>query len=219
MAGGLKVKVSDPSDAWVKAMKDKYKPIARAATAAMTQVANNIKAEGRANIIAAGFSKKWANAFRVNVYPKGQVSANAAALVYHKIPYADAFETGAMIQGSPFLWLPLPDAPKGRGNRRISAGEYRKEIGHPLYSIKRPSGKAPLLGAVIRATNARFQKGISKAQLKRGRNPHGKGVERLVPLYIGVPKVEISQKFHLRSITAANAAKLAAYYYRNFLDE
>ncbi|RWB85912.1 MAG: hypothetical protein EOQ52_20385 [Mesorhizobium sp.] len=219
MAGNLRFKVSDPSEAWVKAMRDKYKPIARAATKAMNQVADNIKAQGRANIMAAGFSKKWANAFRVNVYPKGRVSADAAALVYHKIPYADVFETGAMIRGSPFLWLPLPDAPKGRGNRRIPAGEYRKEIGHPLYSIKRPSGKPPLLGAVIRATKARFQKGISRAQLKRGRNPHGKGVERLVPLYIGIPAVEIGQKFRLRSITAANASKLAAYYYRNFLDE
>lgn len=215
---GLHIKVSDPSDAWVKAMRDKYKPIAKAATRAMTQVADNIKAQGRANIVAAGFSKRWANAFRVNVYPKGQFSAEPAALVYHKVPYADVFETGAMIQGSPFLWLPLPDAPKGRGNRRISAGEYRKEIGHPLYSIKRP-GKAPLLGAVIRATKARFQKGVSRSQLKRGRNPHGRGEERLVPLYIGVPKVEIGQKFHLRSITAANAKNLAVYYYRNFIDE
>lgn len=218
MASSLRVKVSDPSDAWVKAMRDKYKPVAKAATKAVTQVADNIKAQGRANILAAGFSKKWANAFRVNVYPKGRISADAAALVYHKVPYADDFETGALIQGSPFLWLPLPDAPKGKGNRRISAGEYRREIGHPLYSIKRP-GKAPLLGAVIRATKARFQKGISRAQLKRGRNPHGKGVERLVPLYIGIPKVEIGQKFQLRAITRANAENLAAYYYRNFIDE
>ena len=219
MAGSLKIKVSDPSDAWVKAMKDKYKPIARAATLAMRQVGDNIKAQGRASIVAAGFSIRWANAFRVIVYPVGQYSAEPAALVYHKVPYADVFETGAMIKGSPFLWLPLPDAPKGRGNRRISAGEYRKEIGHPLYSIKRPAGKAPLLGAVIRSTNARFQKGISRAQLKRGRNPNGRGVERLVPLYIGVPLVEINQKFHLRSFTAANAKNIAAYYSRNYLAE
>lgn len=215
---GLSFKVSDPSDAWTKAMRDKYKPIAKAATMAMTQVANNIKADGRANIIGAGFSKRWANAFRVNVYPKGQNSANAAALVYHKIPYADLFETGGMIGGSPLLWLPLPNAPKGRGGRRISASEYRKEIGHPLYSIKRP-GKPPLLGANIRSTASRSQKGVSRSQLKRGRNPNGRGTVRLVPLYVGVPKVDIGQKFHLRAITAANASKLAAYYYRNFIDE
>lgn len=215
---GLSIKVDDPSDIWIKAMRSKYKPIAKAATLAMTQVANNIKAEGRANIVSAGFSKRWANAFRVNVYPKGQASASAAALVYHKIPYADLFETGGMIGGSPFLWLPLPDAPKGRGGRRISAGEYRKEIGHPLYSIKRP-GKPPLLGANIRSTAARSQKGISRSQLKRGRNPNGRGTVRLIPLYIGVPKVDIKQKFHLRAITSANAAKIAAYYYRNFIDE
>ncbi|TIN09779.1 DUF6441 family protein [Mesorhizobium sp.] len=218
MAGNLRITVSDPSDAWVKAMRDKYKPIAKAATKAMNQVADNIKAQGRADIIAAGFSRRWANAFRVNVYPKGQVSAEAAALVYHKVPYADVFETGAVIQGSPFLWLPLPDAPKGRGGRRISASEYRKQIGHPLYAIKRP-GKPPLLGANIRSTASRSQKGVSLSQLKRGRNPNGRGTVRLVPLYIGVPKVDIKQKFHLRSIITANASKLAAYYYRNFLDE
>ncbi|RWO35916.1 MAG: hypothetical protein EOS11_33290 [Mesorhizobium sp.] len=218
MAGSLRLKVSDPSDAWTKAMRDKYKPVARAATKAMTQVADNIKAQGRADIMGAGFSRRWANAFRANVYPKGRDSASAAVLIYHKIPYADIFELGGTIEGSPFLWLPLPDAPRGRGGRRISASEYRKEIGHPLYSIKRP-GKPPLLGANIRSTASRSQKGVSRSQLKRGRNPSGRGTVRLVPLYIGVPKAEIGQKFHLRAITAANAAKLAAYYYRNFIDE
>ncbi|RWC25916.1 MAG: hypothetical protein EOS27_27070 [Mesorhizobium sp.] len=218
MAGSLRVEVSDPSDAWIKAMRDKYKPIAKAATMAMNQVADNIKTQGRANIVGAGFSKRWANAFRVNVYPKGKNSANAAALVYHKIPYADLFETGGMVEGSPFLWLPLPDAPKGRGGRRISASEYRKEIGHPLYAIKRP-GKPPLLGANIRSTASRSQKGVSRSQLKRGRNPNGRGTVRLVPLYVGVPKVDIKQKFHLRAITATNAKNLAVYYYRHFLDE
>ncbi|RUU08345.1 hypothetical protein EOD10_28810 [Mesorhizobium sp. M7A.T.Ca.TU.009.01.3.2] len=75
------------------------------------------------------------------------------------------------------------------------------------------------MAANIRATGPRSQKGVSRSQLKRGRNPNGRGTVRLVPLYVGVPKVDIGQKFHLRAITAANASKLAAYYYRAFLDE
>ncbi|TIN36851.1 MAG: hypothetical protein E5Y10_22245 [Mesorhizobium sp.] len=219
MAGKLRITVSDPSDAWVKAMRDRYKPIAKAATRAVIQVADGIKAEGRADIISAGFSRRWANAFRVNVYPKGGVvSVDAAALVYHKVPYADVFETGARIAGSPYLWLPLPDAPRGRGGARIPASQYRLRVGHPLYAIKRP-GKAPLLGANIKSTAARSQKGVSLSQLKRGRNPGGRGTVRMVPLYVGVRQVDIKQKFHLRAITAANASKLAAFYYRSFLDE
>jgi len=191
-------------------MKD---PIAVAGTGAITEAGDIIKREGRSDIAAAGFSKKWQNALRVNVYPKRKYSIDAAALIYHKIVYAGVFEEGATIGGKPFLWLPLRDAPMGRGGRRIKPSDYRAKVGHPLYSIKR-EGKPPLLGAYIRTTDTRA-KGISLSQLKRGRNPNGRGREVLVPLYIGVPRVDIKQKFHIRDIVARVSGQLGALYLKN----
>ncbi|RWQ12332.1 DUF6441 family protein [Mesorhizobium sp.] len=189
-------------------------PIGFAGTAAIAEAADIIKREGRRDIAAAGFSKRWQNALRVNLYPKRGASMNAAAVIYHKIQYAGVFEEGATIVGKPLLWLPLPDAPKGRGGASIRPSEYRARIGHPLYSIRRP-GKAPLLGANIRVTKARSQKGISLSQLKRGRNPGGKGEVRLVPLYIGVPRVNIRDRFSIREITERAAARLGDLYLKH----
>lgn len=220
MAGTLRIKVSDPSDAWVKAMKGKYKPIAKAATKAMTQVATNIKIQGRANIVAAGFSRNWANSFRADAYPSGgRVSADAAAMVRHKIDYADIFETGGIIHGNPTLWLPLPTTPKRIGRKRVTPSLYISQIG-PLFPIRRP-GKPPLLAARM-GVSARARKTgklgkITNAKLRKGAS--GSGPRVAVPLFVGIRQVDIDQKFHLRAITKANAAKLAAYYYRNFLDE
>ncbi|TGQ69515.1 hypothetical protein EN829_015055 [Mesorhizobium sp. M00.F.Ca.ET.186.01.1.1] len=189
-------------------------PIALAGTEAIAEAADIVKREGRQDIASAGFSKRWQNALRVNLYPKRGVSMSAAAVIYHKIRYAGVFEEGATISGQPLLWLPLPDAPKGRGGARLRPSEYRARIGHPLYSIKRP-GKPPLLGANIRVTKARAQKGISLSQLKRGRNPGGKGEVRLVPLYVGVPRVNIRDRFSIRQITERAAAKLGDLYLKH----
>ncbi|RUV75923.1 MAG: hypothetical protein EOR30_17060 [Mesorhizobium sp.] len=49
-------------------------PIAFAATAAISEAGDIVKREGRADIAAAGFSKRWQNALRVNVYPKRRFS-------------------------------------------------------------------------------------------------------------------------------------------------
>jgi hypothetical protein len=216
MASTLRIRVSDPSDAFAKAMREKYKPVAKAAKRAMTQVADNIKAQGRADIMAGGLTKRWANTFRVDVYPKGSaVSVNAAALVYHKIPYADIFETGGTIHGAPKLWLPLSSTPKKLGTKRMTPEIYIKEIG-PLFPINR-AGKAPLLAGYTSVSAKTKNTGkITSAKLRRGA---AGGARKAVPLFVGVDQVSIEKKFHLRAITAADAAKLASFYFRNFLDE
>lgn len=188
-------------------------PIAVAGTAAVAEAGDIVKSQGRADIGAAGFSKKWQNALRVNVYPKRGVSMDAAALIYHKIRYAGIFQDGGPVAGKPLLWLPLPDAPIGRGGRRIKPSEYRNKVGHPLYTIKR-DGQPPLLGAYVRVTDNRA-KGISLAVLKRGRNPNGRGREKLVPLYVGVPRVEIRKKFHIDEIAGSVAGRLGELYLKH----
>ena len=48
-----------------------YGTMAAAATAAVREAADTVKSKGRANIAAGGFGRKWQNALRANVYPRG----------------------------------------------------------------------------------------------------------------------------------------------------
>ncbi|RWO90936.1 DUF6441 family protein [Mesorhizobium sp.] len=190
------------------AIKD---PIAFAGTAAISEAGDIVKREGRQDIAAAGFSKRWQNALRVNVYPRRKLSMNAAALIFHNIRYAGIFEEGAVISGKPRLWLPLPSAPKRTGRQKMTPALYVKTIG-PLFSIERP-GKPPLLAGKI-ATNRRGSKTgkVSLSALKRG----GAGApSTLVPLFIGIDRVNIRDRFSIRQITERAAARLGALYLKH----
>ncbi|RWN44766.1 MAG: hypothetical protein EOR96_00010 [Mesorhizobium sp.] len=189
-------------------------PIAAAGTAAIAEAADIVKREGRQDIAAAGFSKRWQNALRVNVYPRRKQSMNAAALIYHNIQYAGVFEEGSTITGKPRLWLPLPSAPKRVGRQKMTPALYIKSIG-PLVSIERP-GKPPLLAGKI-ATNRRGQaKGnqskVTLSALRRG----GAGkASTLVPLFVGIDRVNIRDRFSIRQITERAAARLGELYLKN----
>lgn len=207
-------------DEFAKALAEDYKLIAKPASAAMQEAANDIKTLGRADIAAAGFGGRWQKTFRVDVYPKApRVSVNAAALVFHKIPYADVFETGATIRGKPKLWLPLSSTPKKIGRKRMTPELYRKEIG-PLFSINRP-GKAPLLAGKIGVSARQRSKGttgkVTASKLRKGAS--GAGITSAVPLFVGVDAVTLRKRFHLRQITDSTAGRLAQLYAKHFKDE
>jgi len=113
---GLRFSVSDIAKGFVDAIvKEMQRPIAKAATATIREAGKIAKRDGRASIAAAGFSRKWQNALRVNIYPPRGDSMRPAAFIFHKIRYAGVFEEGAVIGGQPFLWLPLPTVPLRRG--------------------------------------------------------------------------------------------------------
>ncbi len=205
------------ADAFFQAIKEGEKPIAKAATAAIREAAELAKARGRSTIAAAGYSRKWQNALQSKVYPPRRDSMRAAALIYHKIQYAQVFEDGAVIHGKPLLWLPLPNAPLGRGGGRISPAQFQQQVGMPLYTIRRP-GKPPMLGANVRMTDARAGKPISLALLRRGRNPGGRGTVSLVPLYVGVEVATITKRFAIIDAIRHAAAKLPELYLKHFRD-
>jgi hypothetical protein len=209
-----------------KAMRELYKPIAEAASAAITEASADIKTQGRASIGRAGFSKRWQNAFRVNVYPgRGKVSADAAALAFHKIPYAEVFESGATIRGKPRLWLPLTAPGKKVQKARGSPERFRKEIGPLTYVDRR--GKPPLLVAPAMLGKAQANKAHPHASvraLKRGaagfqgaRGP--RTVLRTVPIFVGVPRVDISKKFAVRKVIERAANRLAELYVKHLKTE
>ena len=214
----LKFKISPPSIPYAESTKGIYKPMARAATAAIKDTTDQAKTLGRASIAAAGFSRKWQGALRGKTFPERGYSADAAGFIYSKIPYSAIFEEGGTISGSPFLWVPLPNMPFAKGGRRIQAKDYRRKIGHPLYSIRRSGGK-PLLGANVRMTDKRARKAVSLSALRRGRNPGGRGKVRLVPLYVGIPRAHIEKKFNVKAAVETAMARLPSRYYQHFVDD
>lgn len=215
----LRFAMTSIADDFETALREKHLPVAKATTAAMGDAADLFKTGARAAIRAGGFSQRFANALRVDVYPdRGKPSIDAAVYAWHKVPHAGVFEDGAAIKGKPRLWLPLPSAPKGAGGKRIPAADYFKQIGQPLYPINLP-GKKPMLGALVRMTGKRKQKKVSVTLLRRGRNPGGKGIVHRVPLYIGVDAVTIRKKFSIRNVAANVSAQIPALYEKHFRDE
>ena len=199
---------------WTREMDKATAKIARCATGAIRDAADLAKQRGRASIASGGFSLKWQNALHADIYPKKGVSLSPAAVIRHKIPYADVFEYGLAIAGKPLLWMPLSNVPVLAGGRRMSPSQFVERIG-VLYTMKVP-GKQPMLGAVVRMTDARASKGISLSLLRRGRNPHGRGTVRLVPLYVGVPNVNDPKKFGVLDAIRQAAAQVPQFYVQEF---
>ena len=86
-----------------------------------------------------------------------EVSINAAAHVYHRIPYAWVHEEGATIHGQPLLWLPLSHAPDKIGRFRMTPRRYPG----PLQFVRR-AGKPPLLVAKLGLSRGRAKKGMAR---------------------------------------------------------
>jgi Family of unknown function (DUF6441) len=180
--------LSDVAKGFVEAVvREIQRPIAKAATSAVREVGEIAKRDGRASIAASGFSRKWQNALRVNIYPPQGDSLRPAAFIYHKIRYAGVFEEGAVIGGQPLLWLPLPTVPLRRG-RPMTPSQYVRSVG-PLVSVQRP-GSPPLL--------------FPKSRSSRRRRNGNSGKERK-PLYVGLSSVAIAKRFNIKG-SAQNAA-------------
>ena len=188
----LRIALSDAATSFVKTVvKEMQRPIAKAATAAIREAGEIAKRDGRASIAAAGFSRKWQNALRVNFYPPQGDSMRLAAFIFHKIRYAGVFEEGAVISGQPLLWLPLPNVPLRRG-RPMTPSQYARSIG-PLVSVQRPGGP-PLLFPKPRSGRGRRRRAAVGAERK--------------PLYVGLSSVAISKRFNIKGAAQNAAAQL-----------
>ena len=214
MTRRLKARVDRKQGAFIKAFMAAEEPIARAATAAITEAGNEIKADARAQIGAAGFSRRWQNALRVDHYPKGsQVSIEAAAHIYHRIHYAWVFDEGASIHGSPFLWIPLSHAPQKIGRFRMTPRRYPG----PLQFVRRP-GRPPLLVAQLGLSRAKAKTGgkITLAAAKKGLAGGGRNrVIRNVPMFVGISTVRMQKRFRITEIIGRAANRLGGLYFRH----
>jgi hypothetical protein len=126
MAAKFKVTVDQP--AWLKMIRDKQRPVATAAVAALRETAANAVQEGRSNIAGAGkFGPKWQSGLQYRTQDAqegGEPSLQAKAIIFHKFGMAGVFEHGATIQGKPLLWIPTtPGGPSASrsGKKLVSA--------------------------------------------------------------------------------------------------
>ncbi|WP_035661447.1 DUF6441 family protein [Bradyrhizobium sp. Ec3.3] len=184
-----------------------FSQIVRAATGAVQDAAVELKTIARGNIAAAGFSKKWQNAWRVNVYPKSGYSLDAAAYGFHKIPYASIFETGGTISAKGgLLWIALPTVPK-LGRERATPRKLAQS-GVKLFSMKR-AGKSPLLATRLRMAGTVGK--LSLAKLRRGVSGK-RGSVRAVPLFFGVRTVTLGKRFNISGVADTVRSRLPDLY-------
>jgi Family of unknown function (DUF6441) len=133
MAAKFKVTANIPE--WVQAIREKQRPIATAAAAALQETAANAVQEGRDNIASAGrFGGSWLSGLQYRMSGAaagGEASLEAKVIVFHKKGLAGVFEFGATIQGKPLLWIPTtPGAPPaGRSGKKLVSATIR---GRPM---------------------------------------------------------------------------------------
>jgi hypothetical protein len=130
-----KFKVTVDRPAWLEMIREKQRPVATAAVAALRETAAESVQEGRENIAGAGrFGGKWLSGLKYrteNATDNGEPSLQAKAIVFHSFGIAGVFEYGATIAGKPLLWLPTKrgDPPAGKSGKKLVSATVR---GQPM---------------------------------------------------------------------------------------
>lgn len=188
-------------------MADEIRVGEMAATGAVAGVAGAIKANWRGQITRAGLGGRLANAVRSDVYPRGDVSLNAAGMVWSRAgKIVGAFERGVTIRAKDGFWLAIPTAAAGKSLRggRITPGEWERRTGRRLRFVYRRGRTALLVddGTVTRGARTMGRDGFSRAA--RGfRN-------RTVPVFTLVPQVTLSKRLGLIPAASGIAAGMGA---------
>lgn len=211
MASALKIFVDAATGQFDKAMEAATEDLKTATMEAAHESADDLKAAGRADIAAAGFSSRWQNTLQTVVYPTGsKKSTHPTIQVYHKIHYSQIFEEGGSIFGSPRLWIPLPDTPPKIGAQKITPALYIQRIG-PLFPIP---GRRP--GTVLLAARVLPGSGSSLGSLRTA----GRGAKGAVtkPMFLGIDQVDIRDRFSIREITERIAENLPFIFSSKFGD-
>lgn len=211
----MRILITDVADGVEQGLRSIRDPIAMAATDAIRQAGDQAKVEGRNAIGSAGFGAKWKNAWRVSYFPKKGTSIDAAAWLFHKIPYSLIFEEGGTIVGRRgLLWIPLPTVPK-IGQRKATPRRLAQS-GVKLFSFKSRKGR-PLLGASARVPRTSNKLSLSLSKLRSG-SKGSRGIVRAIPLFIGVPSVTIRARFNLAAVVNAARGAVPGFYVASVKD-
>ena len=185
---------------------------ARNLTMAFRDGAKILQAQTRAAIISAGLGPRFAQQFKAFAYPRRQFSMNPVIRGFHARGwkgsrigrYANIFARGGTIHGKPFLWIPLPTAPRRIAGQSPTPKLYTENIG-PLVSL-RGSRRPILAGRSMRAVEGRR---ATVAQLKTGARREAAGRHTvIVPMFVGVRSVRIPKMVDMDAIFSRVTAQL-----------
>ncbi|WP_375569926.1 DUF6441 family protein [Seohaeicola saemankumensis] len=170
----------------------------KAVTKAVGEAGSSLKTSWRGQITGAGLGARLSRTIRSELYPKGQLSLNAAALIWSNAPViVGAHDTGPLIRSKDGFWLAIPTAAAGKSARggRISPGEWERRRGLRLRFIYRRSGPSLLV-----AEGRLNTRGLGVAS----RSKTGRGLTT-VPIFLLVRQVNLRKRLDLDR--AAEAAR------------
>ena len=162
----------------------------KAVTKAVGEAGSSLKTSWRGQITGAGLGARLSRTIRSELYPKGQPSLNAAALIWSNAPViVGAHDTGPLIRSKDGFWLAIPTAAAGKSARggRISPGEWERRRGLRLRFIYRRSGPSLLV-----AEGRLNTRGLGVAS----RSKTGRGLTT-VPIFLLVRQVKLRKRLDL----------------------
>ncbi len=222
----LKIEFSAKEGQFTKAFDGIYYDLELAGQAAIEEAGAMALTGGRSSIAAAGFNSRWQKALRLKVYPPdggGRApSLNAKASIYHKIPYADVFETSTAIRGKPIMYLPLPtiDGIKLGARKPVTPARLIHTYGLRLAKVRSKRGQ-PLLTAPVAVPIGQTPTRVTLADLQRGKNANRQNLKAArmrkfsVPLFVGIDVIQTRKKFQVTEAVESARGKLASLFLQN----
>ena len=171
----------------------------RAVTAAMRQAGSDLKADWRGQITGSGLGQRLARSIRNKTYPERGESLDAAAFIWSKAPkIIHAHDKGVLIRSKSGFYLAVPTeaAGKGRGDARLTPGEWERRRSMRLRFIYRRNGPSLLVAEKARI-NTRGTAVVSRSKTGRG--------QVTAPIFLLVPQVKLRKRLDL----ARDAEKVA----------
>lgn len=205
----MKLNYLSTREDWAAAMRAIRGTVAGATRDAFIELSQQVRRAARAEIAAAGLSRRWQLGFKTDVFPRDPTSSAYLTMRgRHQIDYANVFERGATIHPKhrKLLWLPLPVLPAKINGRPMTAKAFVRSVG-PLHSINRP-GKPPMLAGYAmrpgkRVTLAQLRIGQRNARRRQARAAFGGrlGARPVsVTLFVGLSAVNIHKRLNISAI-------------------
>lgn len=166
-----------------------------AITGVVAAVGGTVKQAWRSQV-ASVLGARLGNAVRMDVYPKGRPSPNAAALVYTKAPeIIKAHERGALIRPvSGGLYLAIPTDAAGAG--RPTPGEWQFRTGRKLVLV--PPGPGRRHALLVTSGGAGLnRRGVARAIRRRRRRDGILTGEASIVVFTLVPQVKLPKRLNL----------------------
>ena len=185
----------------------------KAVSTTMAQAGASLKTAWRGQITGAGLGLRLANTIRLQTYPKGRDSLDAAALVWSNAPVIiGAHDTGPLIRSASGFWLaiPLPAAGKALGGKRITPAMWEQKTGMRLRFVYRSRGPSLLVADAVRL-NTRGQAAVSKSKTGRG--------QVTAPIFLLVRQVKLPKRLDLARDAERALAAIPGSIVRNWVED